>query len=48
VPGIGYVLHDKARVALERAFRNPRKQVMGVDWELKLTFGSTPYGMGVG
>jgi len=48
VPGIGYVVHNKARVALERAFRNPRKRVMGVDWEFKLTFGFKPQGMGVG
>jgi hypothetical protein len=34
-------------VALERAFRNPRKRVMGVDWESKLTFGLTTQGMGV-
>src|ERR1700722_19798306 len=39
VPVYGYVVNNKARVALERALRNPRKRVMGVDWESKLTFG---------
>ena len=48
VPVIGYVVHNKARVALERALRNPRKRVMGVDWESNLTFGFTPQGTGVG
>gem|GEM_PF-4440317 len=48
VPVYGYVVNNKARVALERAFRNPRKRVMGVEWELKLTFGFTTQGMGVG
>jgi hypothetical protein len=47
VPVIGYVVHNKARVALERAFRNRGKRVMGVDWESKLTFGLTTQGMGV-
>jgi hypothetical protein len=39
VPDYGYVVDKKARVALERALRNPRKRVMGVEWESKLTFG---------
>ena len=47
VPVYGYVVNNKARVALERALRNPRKRVMGVDWESKLTFGFTTQGMGV-
>jgi uncharacterized protein (DUF433 family) len=47
VPGTGYVVHNKARVALERAFRNPRKRVLGVDRESKWTFGFFPHGMGV-
>jgi hypothetical protein len=47
VPVIGYVVHNKARVALERAFRNPRKRVLGVEWESILTFGFSPQGMGV-
>jgi hypothetical protein len=42
VTGIGYVVHNKARVALERALRNPRKRVLGVEWELILTFGFSP------
>jgi len=33
VTGIGYTIHNKARVALERALGNLRKRVMGVDWE---------------
>ena len=48
VPGIGYVVHNKARVALERALRNPRKRVLGVDRELKSTFRFSPQGVGVG
>src|ERR1700730_19287702 len=44
---IGYVVDNKARVALERALRNPRKRVVGVEWESKFTFGFTPQGMGV-
>ena len=44
---IGYVVHNKARVALERALRNPRKRVLGVEWESILTTVS-PQGMGVG
>jgi len=48
VQGIGYVVPNKARVALERALRNLRKPVMGVDWELGLTFGFSPHGVGVG
>jgi hypothetical protein len=48
VTGIGYVVHNKARVALERALRNPRKPVMGVERESILTFGFSPQGMGVG
>ena len=48
VPVYGYVVNNKARVALERASRNPRKRVMGVDWESKLTFGFMTQGMGVG
>src|ERR1700683_5547288 len=44
VPGIGYVVHNKARVALERALSNPRKRVMGVDRESKWTFGFSPHG----
>jgi hypothetical protein len=47
VPRIGYVVHNKARVALERALSNPRKQAMGVDRESKLTFGFSPQGVGV-
>jgi len=47
VPVYGYVVHNKARVALERALRNPRERVMGVEWESKLTFGLTTQGMGV-
>jgi hypothetical protein len=40
VPVIGYVDHNKARVALERALGNPLKRVTGVDWESKFTFGT--------
>lgn len=47
VTGIGYVVHNKARVALERALRNPRKRVLGVEWESILTFGFSPQGTGV-
>ena len=47
LPNYGYVVNNKARVALERAFRNPRERVMGVDWESILTFGLTTQGMGV-
>jgi hypothetical protein len=39
VPAYGYLVNNKAPVALVRALRNPRKRVMGVDWEWKLTFG---------
>ena len=39
VPGIGYVIHNKARVALERALKNRRQRVTGVDWESKFTLG---------
>ena len=48
VTGIGYGVHNKARVALERALRNLRKRVLGVEWELILTFGFSTQGMGVG
>ena len=48
VTGIGYVVHNKARVALERALRNPRKRVLGVEWESILTFGFSTQEMGVG
>jgi hypothetical protein len=48
VPVIGYVIHNKARVALERALRNRRERVMGVDWESILTLGFMTQGMGVG
>jgi len=42
VPGIGYVIDNKARVALERALRNRRKRILGVEWESILTFGLMP------
>jgi hypothetical protein len=47
VLGFGYVVNNKARVALERALGNPRKRVMGVEWESKSTFGFMTQGMGV-
>lgn len=48
VLGFGYVVNNKARVALERALSNPREPVLGVEWESILTFGFTTQGMGVG
>ena len=39
VLGFGYVVNNKARVAIERALSNPWKRVLGVEWELILTFG---------
>ena len=48
VTGIGYVIHNKARVALERALGNPWERVLGVEWESILTFGFFAQGMGVG
>ena len=44
-------LHLKALVGEwqpKRAFRNPRKRVMGVEWESKSTVGFTAQGIGVG
>ena len=48
VLGFGYVVNNKARVAIERALRNPWKRVMGVEWESILTFGFSTQRMGVG
>lgn len=38
VPNIGNVVDNKARLSLERAFRNSRKRALGVDREWKSTF----------
>ena len=47
VSNIGNVVDNKARVTLERAFRNYRKQVLGVNRESKWTFGFSPQAVGV-
>jgi len=47
VPVYGYVVNNKARVALERALGNPRKRVIGVEWESKSTIGFMTQGMGI-
>jgi hypothetical protein len=48
VLGFGYVVNNKARVAIERALRNPQERVLGVEWELILTSGFMAQRMGVG
>jgi hypothetical protein len=43
---IGYLVDNKARVAIVRALWNPRKRVMGVDWESILIVGFSTQQMG--